>query len=216
MYRGFSLNIYNILLMILASLISGLGLLYNNTPAILGSMLISPLGSPIVANIIYLLTNSYKKSLYNLINFIIIVQICMFIGILIGFINRNFSILKTPTPEMLSRITYTHVIIDAALAGLSGICLGLSLINSDLLIKTGVSLILSFTPPLVNFGIFYGEALYYYFQKIFDKPGEKKLNQISKKISKLTDDGNKSLILFFLNLITMYITLVITLFIVCK
>ena len=73
MYRGFSLNIYNILLMILASLISGLGLLYNNTPAILGSMLISPLGSPIVANIIYLLTKQgikmkyfYTSSIFNL------------------------------------------------------------------------------------------------------------------------------------------------------
>lgn len=215
-HNGFGLNIYNVLLMILASFIAGLGLLYNSTPAILGSMLISSLGAPLVTSVILFISNSYLQSLFKIINFIILLSICLVISITIGYVNRTFSILKTPTPEMLSRITYTHVIIDVSLALLSGVCLALSLVNSDILTKTGVSLILSFTPPLVNFGIFYGEILYYYMRRHSEDIGDKEKEMLDKKIDKLADDGNKSFILFLLNVLAMYVTLMITLVLLCK
>lgn len=215
-HNGFGLNIYNVLLMILASFIAGLGLLYNSTPAILGSMLISSLGAPLVTSVILFISNSYLQSLFKIINFIILLSICLVISITIGYVNRTFSILKTPTPEMLSRITYTHVIIDVSLALLSGVCLALSLVNSDILTKTGVSLILSFTPPLVNFGIFYGEILYYYMRRHSEDIGDKEKEMLDKKIDKLADDGNKSFILFLLNILAMYVTLMITLVLLCK
>ena len=142
-------------------------------------------------------------------------SICLIISITIGYVNRAFSILKTPTPEMLSRITYTHVIIDVGLALLSGVCLALSLVNSDILTKTGVSLILSFTPPLVNFGIFYGEILYYYMRRHNEDISDKEREILDKKIDKLADDGNKSFILFLSNVLSMYVTLMITLVLLC-
>ncbi len=215
-HHGFGINIYNILLIILASFIAGLGLLYNSTPAILGSMLISSLGAPLITSIILFISNSYIQSLYKIVNFVILVSICLIISITIGYVNKLFSILKTPTPEMLSRITYTHVIIDVSLALLSGICLALSLVNSDLLTKTGVSLILSFTPPLVNFGIFYGEILFYYIKKHTEDIGDKEKEILDKKMDKLADDGNKSFILFLLNVLAMYVTLMLTLILLCK
>lgn len=215
-HGGFGINVYNVLLMILASFIAGLGLLYNSTPAILGSMLISSLGAPLVTSVIYFISNIYLKSLGKILNFFILVGICLTISITIGYVNRAFSILETPTPEMLSRITYTHVVIDVSLALLSGVCLALSLVNSDLLTKTGVSLILSFTPPLVNFGIFYGEILYYYIRRHTEDIGDKEKKILDKKMDKLADDGNKSFILFLLNVIAMYATLMLTLVLLCK
>jgi hypothetical protein len=214
--NSFSLNVYNVLLIILASFIAGLGLLYNSTPAILGSMLISSLSAPLITSIIFFISNSYLKSLAKILNFIILVMICLVISVMIGYVNRSFSILKTPTPEMLSRITYTHVVIDVGLALLSGVCLALSVVNSDLLTKTGVSLILSFTPPLVNFGIFYGEIIYYYIKRHTEDIEEKEKEILDKKMDKLADDGNKSFILFLLNVIAMYATLLLTLVILCK
>ena len=214
--NSFSLNVYNVLLIILASFIAGLGLLYNSTPAILGSMLISSLSAPLITSIIFFISNSYLKSLAKILNFIILVMICLVISVMIGYVNRSFSILKSPTPEMLSRITYTHVVIDVGLALLSGVCLALSVVNSDLLTKTGVSLILSFTPPLVNFGIFYGEIIYYYIKRHTEDIEEKEKEILDKKMDKLADDGNKSFILFLLNVIAMYATLLLTLVILCK
>lgn len=208
-------NINNIILIILATLISGLGLLYNSTAAILGSMMISPLSKPILVNVIYIINNLYSKSIYQILNFIILFSICLFISVTIGYLNREFLIMKTPTAEMLSRITYTHVIIDVALAALSGVALGIALTNNNIMIETGVALILSITPPLVNFGIFYGEIIYYKIQKYLTD--SKKVRElIDKKINKLFDDGSKSFLLFLLNIISLYITLIITLYILCK
>jgi len=215
-YGGFGISTYNVLLIILASFIAGLGLLYNSTPAILGSMMVSSLGAPLVTSAIFFISNSYIQSLSKIINFVILMSICLIISITMGYINKTFSILKTPTPEMLSRITYTHIVIDVSLASLSGICLALALVNSDIITKAGVSLILSFTPPLVNFGIFYGEILYYYIRKHTEDIGDKEKEILNKKMDKLADDGNKSFILFLLNVLAMYVTLIITLVLLCK
>lgn len=215
MSNFFSFNIKNIILIIIATLIAGLGLLYNSTAAILGSMMISPLSKPILLNIIYIVNNLYSNSAFQILNFILLFMICLFISVVIGYLNREFLIMKTPTAEMLSRITYTHVIIDAALAALSGVALGIALTNNNILIETGIALILSITPPLVNFGIFYGEIIYYKIQKYF--ANDKKVKElIDKKINRLFDDGSKSFILFLLNIISLYITLIITLYILCN
>lgn len=216
LHGGFEINIYNVILIILASFIAGFGLLYNSTPAILGSMLVSSLGAPLVTSVILFVSNSYLQSITKILNFMILVMICLTISIIIGYINRSLSILETPTPEMLSRVTYTHIIIDVALASLSGIALALSLVNADIVTKSGVSLILSFTPPLVNFGLFYGEILYYYVKKNTEKLGDKENEILTKKMDKLADDGNKSFILFLLNVLAMYATLMLTIVLVCK
>lgn len=214
-YYGVTFNIYDISLIILASIISGLGLLYNSTSTILGSMLISSIANPLIASSIYLILNYYSKSIYKISNFFILVAICLFIALSIGYTNKVLKIFETPTKEMLSRITYTHVIVDVILALISGIALALSILNTDVIIRTGVSLILSMTPPLVNFGIFYGEILYHYVQLRKENKNFEK-NTINKKIEKLSLDGNKSFILFMLNIIAMYTTLLLTLTILCR
>jgi hypothetical protein len=214
-YYGVTFNIYDISLIILASIISGLGLLYNSTSTILGSMLISSIANPLIASSIYLILNYYSKSIYKISNFFILVIICFFIALSIGYTNKVLKIFETPTKEMLSRITYTHVVVDVILALISGIALALSILNTDVIIRTGVSLILSMTPPLVNFGIFYGEILYNYLQLRKEKNNIEK-NTINKKIEKLSLDGNKSFILFMLNIIAMYTTLLLTLTILCR
>ena len=214
-YYGVTFNIYDISLIILASIISGLGLLYNSTSTILGSMLISSIANPLIASSIYLILNYYSKSIYKISNFFILVVICLFIALSIGYTNKVLKIFETPTKEMLSRITYTHVVVDVILALISGIALALSILNTDVIIRTGVSLILSMTPPLVNFGIFYGEILYHYVQLRKENKNSEK-NTINKKIEKLSLDGNKSFILFMLNIIAMYTTLLLTLTILCR
>lgn len=217
--QGFHINSYNIILMCMATIISSLGLLYNNTASILGSMLISSIGAPIITSVILFVNDQYLKSFSKLFNFGVLVLVCILISTLIGFINTEYLIFQTPTSEMLARITYTHVIVDVLLALASGIVLGLAVLNKDLISRAGVSLILSITPPLANFGMFYGQILNNYTKYLSlssNNKSEKKEKEIlEKKMSKLSEDGNKSFILFLLNVVSMYTTLLITLIFIC-
>jgi uncharacterized membrane protein len=216
---GFHINSYNIILIIMATFISALGLLYNNTAAILGSMLISSIGTPLVTSVILFVNNYYMKSFGKLLNFLLLVIICTLLSIFIGYLNSEYLIFQTPTNEMLARITYTHVVVDVLLALASGIVLGFAIINKDLISRAGVSLILSITPPLANFGMFYGQILQIYTKYISisdkDKKGKKDKEILKKKLEKLSEDGNKSFILFLLNIVSMYSTLLITLIFIC-
>lgn len=212
--QGFHINSYNVILMVMATIISSLGLLYNSTSTILGSMMISSIANPLITSVILFVNNQYLKSAGKLINFLILTIICITISVTIGYINSEYMIFKTPTSEMLARITYTHVVVDVLLALASGIVLGFAIINKDILSRAGIALILSMTPPLANFGMFYGQIIHNYI-KYFKAKNEKNKQLLQKKIDKLSSDGNKSFTLFLLNIISMYSTLLITLIIVC-
>ena len=214
-YKGITFDIYNVLFIIIATLISSLGLLYNSTPSILGSMLVSSIVNPLVSSIILIISNNYLVSVYKVFNFVILVIICIVISFSIGLLNQYYMVFNTPTDEMLARITYTHVIVDILLALISGSGIALAILNNDMVSRVGFSLILSITPPLANFGLFYGESVYYYIQSL-NSSSEREKIILNEQIQKLSEDGNKSFILFMLNVIAMYTTLLLTLTFMCK
>ena len=214
-YKGITFDIYNVLFIIIATLISSLGLLYNSTPSILGSMLVSSIVNPLVSSIILIISNNYLVSAYKVFNFIVLIAICIIISFSIGLLNQYYTIFNTPTDEMLARITYTHVIVDIILALISGCGIALAILNNDMVSRVGFSLILSITPPLANFGLFYGESVYYYIKSL-NTTSEREKIILNEQIQKLSEDGNKSFILFMLNVIAMYTTLLLTLTFMCK
>jgi len=215
-YYGTTFNLYNIIFIVIASIIAGLGLMYNSTATILGSMLISSVVNPLLAFIVLFMTNHFKLSFYKLLNFILLVILSCIISVLMGYYNHVFKIFKTPTKEMRARITYTHVFVDILLALLSGFGLGLAILNKDVVSRVGFTLILSITPPLVNFGLFYGEALYEYLHKTDNNGNFKGTDKKNTNIKELMDNGNQSLILSALNIMAMFSTLFITLTGICR
>lgn len=214
LFSSLPFNMYNIIFIIIAAFVSTLGLLYNSTSAIVGSMIISSIPNSILSALIYFLTDQYYLSLSKVLHFMVLVFIAVTISVFSGYYNRVKRVFKTPTDEMKARVTYTHVLVDVLFAIISGVGLSLALINNDTISKVGFSFILAITPPLCNFGLYYGEALYEYTQNL-DSEG----NQIDKNeehYHQLMDDGNKSLLLFTLNILSMVTALLFSLNILCK
>ena len=202
-------NIFNIIFVVLASIIAALGFLYNSTDAILGSMIVSSLTNPLFTFVILFLLNQYTNSIYKLFNFGFLFLIAIIVSVTIGYMNQSYKVFNTPTHEMKTRVKISHVIIDVILALLSGFGLGIALINKDIVSKVGFNIILAVTPPVVNFGLFYGQALFNYLHK-----NDKKNN--SNIIKELMENGNRSLILSGLNILAMFLTLFLTVTILCK
>jgi len=202
-------NIFNIIFVVLASIIAALGFLYNSTDAILGSMLVSSLTNPLFTFVILFLLNQYSNSIYKIFNFGFLFIITVLLSVTIGYMNQRYKVFSTPTYEMKTRIKISHVIIDVILALLSGFGLGIALINKDIVSKVGFNIILSVTPPIVNFGLYYGQALFNYLHK----NDEKNNNNLVKE---LMENGNRSLILAALNVLAMFLTLFLTVTILCK
>lgn len=202
-------NIFNIIFVVLASIIAALGFLYNSTDAILGSMIVSSLTNPLFTFVILFLINQYTNSIYKLFNFGFLFLIAIIVSVTIGYMNQSYKVFNTPTHEMKTRVKISHVIIDVILALLSGFGLGIALINKDIVSKVGFNIILAVTPPVVNFGLFYGQALFNYLHK-----NDKKNN--SNIIKELMENGNRSLILSGLNILAMFLTLFLTVTILCK
>lgn len=203
------LNTFNVTFTILAIFIAALGLLYNSTEAILGSMIVSAIINPLIAFIVLFMLGEYGLSFLKLGHFSFLLIISIIISVFVSYINQYFKIFRTPTYEMEARIKISHVITDIMLALLSGFGLGIAIINNDIATKIGFAIILSITPPIVNFGLFTGEALYKYLHEPNNKTN-------IKQREKLFENGIRSLMLSGLNIIAMFITLFLTLIVVCK
>lgn len=203
-------NIFNIIFVVLASIIAALGFLYNSTDAILGSMIVSSLTNPLFTFVILFLINQYTNSIYKLFNFGFLFIIAIIVSVTIGYMNQSYKVFNTPTHEMKTRVKISHVIIDVILALLSGFGLGIALINKDIVSKVGFNIILAVTPPVVNFGLFYGQALFNYLHKNDQKKNNGNI------IKELMENGNRSLILSGLNILAMFLTLFLTVTILCK
>lgn len=190
---------HNILYTIMGGLLGALGLLYNSNPVILGSMLVSPLGSPLFGAISGIITKESKYMLSGVSNFILLATICIIIGMIIGFVNDIYLLFKTPTSEMKKRVTTKHMIINILIALISGVTLAFAKLNRDFVVIAGINLTVSILPPLVNAGLYYGKYL---------------INKVTDK-DKLLRSGTTSLILALANIIGIIITAYITLRIIC-
>lgn len=204
-----SFNIFNVIFVILAACIATLGFLYNSTDAILGSMLVSAITNPLLTFIILFLLNQYSVSFIKMFHFAILVIVAILISVGAGYMNQKHKVFMTPTYEMKARIKISHVVVDVLLALLSGFGIGIAILNKDIVSRVGFAIILSITPPIINFGLYCGQALYNHFN-------EKNTKENREKIKSLVNDGTRSLILSALNILAMFLTLFLTLTILCK
>ena len=135
---------------VLASLIGAIGLITNSQEGVIGSMLISPLGSPIMALVsaifIFNIKNTLEALFYLLLGFVIMG--CS--GYVIGYFNKD----KKPTEEMKKRYTRS-----TRWTLLNGLCVGavfsiVSLSSGSAVIEAvGAGIAISLLPPIVNSGV---------------------------------------------------------------
>jgi len=135
---------------VLASLIAGLSLVSNSQEGVIGSMLVSPVGGPIITLVTAFLTNNFTGMKNSILQFSLASVIMFSTGVAIGKIFED----EEPTHEMKRRYSkpnkytvYTAIIIGA--------CLYFATQTKDGSIgeSIGAGIAISLLPPIVNGGL---------------------------------------------------------------
>jgi uncharacterized hydrophobic protein (TIGR00271 family) len=148
----FSFN-YNTLLLV-ASILAGLGLVSNSSATIIASMLVSPIMGPVVG-LAYGTTicdwNMVKRSIrtecFSL-------MFCILVGAVIGAVTGPTGLSDDwPTSEMSTRGQLDTFLIALPVAFFSGLGVAVSLLDEQTNSLVGVAISASLLPPAVNAGI---------------------------------------------------------------
>lgn len=138
------------LLIILASIVASIGILYNNVAVIIGSMVIAPLLSSSMALSLSTTLADSKLAREALITSLVGYLIALLIGILFGLL---FTI-NPNAPEIISRTDVNFMYLLLALA--SGIAGSLSFTKGISQALVGVIVAVALLPPLVVTGLLLG------------------------------------------------------------
>lgn len=150
---------YNFIYIIVASLIGGIGLLYNSISFILSAMLISPIGEPILKLISAIILKNNSLLFTNFLSLIFKIGICYTIGLGLGYFNSKMDYFKTPTNEMKHRTNVKHILADIAIALLVGFIAIISLEYKNISVIVGIGIASAILLPIVNSGLYHGKYL---------------------------------------------------------
>ena len=154
-------NLPTMVYIILGSIISAIGLLYDQESVVLGSMLLSPLSTPIMYYIVGLFNHDYMYFFTHIFSLIVLCIICVFTGVIISFINQYKEVFKKPSKQMKSRAKNDPFLqIDSFIAFMAGFIMIIGTIYPNMMVLSGLALIVAFLPPLVNSGLYLGNYLY--------------------------------------------------------
>eukprot|EP00804_Cyclotella_cryptica_P010100 CCRYP_019283-RA/>CCRYP_019283-RA protein AED:0.02 eAED:0.02 QI:571/1/1/1/0.66/0.5/4/1779/337 len=162
---------YNTLLLV-ASVLAGLGLVSNSTATIIASMLVSPLMGPVAA--IAYGSTIFDRKLVRLAwtTELLSLFFCVVIGVVIGATTGATPLAKDwLTDEMLTRCTMSNFYVGIPVAFFSGLGVAVSLLDEQTNSLVGVAISASLLPPAVNCGIVWVAYAYYQADK-FDVAGE--------------------------------------------
>jgi uncharacterized hydrophobic protein (TIGR00271 family) len=148
----FSFN-YNTLLLV-ASILAGLGLISNSATTIIASMLVSPIMGPVVGMAYgatikdwQLWRTAFKTEGLSLL-------FCIVIGAIIGCCSGPTALAKTwPTEEMLVRGNWQNFCVALPIAFFSGLGVAVGLLDDQTSSLVGVAISASLLPPAVNAGL---------------------------------------------------------------
>ena len=139
-----------LLKIVLASLIASIGFITNSQEGVIGSMLISPFGGPIMglvsAVIVFDVMSSVNSIFYLILGFFIMIVV----GMIIGYFNR----MQEPTEEMKKRYSK-----PTKWTLINGVCIGIVFsivaLSSGSAITEGIGagIAISLLPPVVNCGV---------------------------------------------------------------
>lgn len=150
---NFSFN-FNVLLLV-SSILAGLGLVSDNSTTIIASMLVSPIMGPVVGLAYGTTICDWKLVKRSLRNECISLLICIVVGVAVGGITGNiyWIVDDWPTYEMTSRCDLGNLIISLPVAFVSGLGVAVSLFDDQMSSLVGVAISASLLPPAVNSGI---------------------------------------------------------------
>jgi len=144
-------------LLIVASVVAGLGLASDSSTTVISSMLLSPIMGPVIGM-------SYGVVIWDLPlvkrsarNEILSIAICVLLGFIIGLCCHWTEMAKDlwPTQEMINRGTRTTFLCGIPIAFFSGLGVALSVLDDQTSSLVGVAISASLLPPAVNCGMMF-------------------------------------------------------------
>lgn len=148
----FNFNYYSLLMV--ASVVAGLGLATDSSTTVISSMLLSPIMGPVIGMSYGLIIWDLKLIKRSMRNEIVSIIICVIFGLIIGlccFWTQMAD--EWPTNEMLSRGTRTTFLAGFPIAFFSGLGVALSVLDDQTSSLVGVAISASLLPPAVNCGM---------------------------------------------------------------
>ena len=153
-------------LLVVASVIAGVGLATDNTVVIVASMLVSPLMGPVLATTVAMCCSSSGVHMMRiqdgLVTGSVSLAVCIAIGLVIGFFCAPLKgVAETwPTTEMSSRGEASGLAVGTIIALASGVGVSLSGLSSNANSLVGVAISASLLPPAVNAGMCWSFAIF--------------------------------------------------------
>jgi uncharacterized hydrophobic protein (TIGR00271 family) len=148
-------------LLVIASLLAGIGLITDSTVVIVASMLVSPIMGPVMGMTFGSRVYDWELAKFSLHNEFISLLVSVFIGVLIAVGSFwSTSAEEWPTEEMSLRGTTVGLITGVAIAIPSGMGVALSILGNNTSSLVGVAISASLLPPAVNAGICWAYAFF--------------------------------------------------------
>lgn len=143
---SFSFN-YNTLLLV-ASMLAGLGLVSDSGATVIASMLVSPIMGPVVGLAYGTTINDWKLVRRSFMVEMISLAFCIVVGFVIGGICGPTDLSKDwPTQEMSNRGEVDNLIVGLPIAFFSGLGVAVSLLDNQASSLVGVAISASLLPP---------------------------------------------------------------------
>ena len=153
--RGARPTIDFYILIALAAIIAGLGLLVNSGAVVIGAMLVAPLMSPMIGSGLAIILGDTRFLRLALGAVVRGVGLAIAVGLIVGLFNLG----KPLTPELLARTEPT--LIDLAIAWFSGMAGAYALSKSNAAgALPGVAIAAALVPPLATVGITFTDGYY--------------------------------------------------------
>lgn len=142
-------------LLLIASVLAGIGLVSENTIVIVASMLVSPIMGPVLGMTFGAVIRDSKLIKESLKTELVSLLLCVLIGVLLGLICifGDFFTPTWPTSEMSSRGDIAGLLTGIAIAIPSGMGVALSTLGNNTSSLVGVAISASLLPPAVNAGV---------------------------------------------------------------
>eukprot|EP00164_Ancoracysta_twista_P002412 GFYU01003195.1.p1 GENE.GFYU01003195.1~~GFYU01003195.1.p1 ORF type:complete len:469 (+),score=87.35 GFYU01003195.1:171-1577(+) len=143
-----------IALIVVSSLMAGIGFATNDGVHVVASMLLSPLMGPILASALGATIRDRKMFIVGLRTEAIGLLVCVLVGMLLGFLFGGWGHrLLWPTQEMRSRGLFSNLLFGVLVAIGSGAGVAIAVTQGGINSLVGVAIAASLLPPAVNAGM---------------------------------------------------------------
>lgn len=205
-------NYINIILIIVACIISSVALLKDNYQTVIASKLIGLAIIPFISLCIMIIAGTTEEILHSSGSCISFITLCLFISGIIGFINSLMTSDEVISAEMQSRaeFKYENVMLELFMSGVAGVGMYYAIMKTSTIALIGLVLAISIIPALCNAGLFWGMSGYLMLEGQNTNNANNLMNEQEKieknnKINKYIDSGMRSFTIFASNITGMFL-----------